>query len=169
MKKTVKILLISAVGYIPLQVYLIKVWLPDFLTVTNGLRNLDSRFFYRVNDVLILKNSLMDNGIKLYNKGILLDSVYAIFTALLVYSILKLIRGFKNKKAVLIKLTYIIPGIYLVCDWLENLGIILFMNIQDSFIFLTPLFSFFTMTKHSMGILSLIYIQILIVYRIKEK
>lgn len=169
MKKTLKNFIISLIGFIPLQVYLIKIWLPRFLQKSEGITNLDSRFFYSKEEVSKLMITLGEEGVKLYNQGVVADFFYALFMALLVYSIFKIIRGRKRTNKIIINTTYIIPLIYLLSDWMENVGVLLFINQIDSRLSLVPLFSFFTMIKNLMAMFSLIYLIFLIILRIKNR
>lgn len=164
MRRSLKMLLISLCGFIPLQIYLIAVWLPSFLSYSNGLSNLDSRFSYSANDVVELVNALGSSGAEIYNRGVVIDTLYALFMALLVYTLLKIAR-YKTSNKIIIRLTYLIPLIYLVADWFENLGIALFINNLDRTMELIPLFSGFTMLKQSMALVAFGYLLFLIIKR----
>ncbi len=105
-------------------------------------------------------------GIKHYLLGSIIDLFYAIFMALVVFFLLKLIRSRKTKSLILIRLTYIFPLIYLLSDWIENIGIIYYLNSYPRVISGVGLFSTFTTLKQSMAMISTLFLLLLVILRI---
>lgn len=160
MTRKTKGLLISLGGFIPLQIYFIISWLPQFLEFSSGIKNLDSRFIYSVEDVNALLATLGESGVNFYFKGIFIDSVYAVFMALVVFFILKIARSGKY--------SYFLPAIYLISDWIENIGIITYLNSFPEFIITASVFPLFSSIKHSMAIVTLIFLVVQLFKKIKK-
>lgn len=169
MKRRLKEFIISLACLIPLQIYMIKVWLPEFLKFSGGLNNLDSRLRYTGKEVTTLLSILGDEGIGHYFNGILIDSTYAILMGLTVYFLFKQVRGTRINYKIIIRLTYLIPSLYLISDWIENIGIIYFLKSYPNKISGVSLFSTFTTIKQVMPIVSMLFLIFLTVLRIKNR
>ncbi len=166
MKKKLKPLILSIVGFIPLQLYLVMIWLPEFLIMSGNVNNLDSRFMYSSEDVKSLILALGDLGIRFYRMGTIIDLFYALFMALVVFFLLRLVMGESIKRQVFVKITLLLPLIYLISDWIENIGIFIFLNVHfGELIKFVPLFSFFTTMKQIMALLAFVYLIILLIIR----
>lgn len=169
MSRKLKGFILSLTGFIPLQLYLIMVWLPKFRDFSGGLMNLDSRFNYTADDVVSLLSKLGHEGIKYYTHGVIIDFLYAFSMGLLVYFILKIARGNKIKSVLVIRLTCIIPSLYIACDWLENSGILYYLNSYPGNIHGVEFFSIFTTLKQIMPLGACTFLILVLVLRITNK
>lgn len=166
MKKKIRWFIVALIFFIPLQVYLVMIWFPDFIKLSGGLANLDSRFSYTVNDVDNLLKSLGQNGIKHYLLGSIIDIFYAFFMSITIFTLYKVIQIDQYNKPLFTILNLTIPLTYLVMDWTENIGIIsnllIYPRLQYSLI---PTLSIATSIKQIMPIIALTYLIILLTIR----
>ena len=170
MSKRIILLVFSIVCFIPLQIYFLLKWLPKFLNFSGGIACLELRFSYNGTDVYNLLNTLGEAGIHHYITGTIIDMFYAFFMAFVVFNIYKVIQGEIINKGIFNVLSIIIPAAYLCFDWMENIGILIFLYrfplTADKCI---PIFSFFTMLKQLMPIVAGIYLLIIILIRIIKR
>lgn len=166
----VRVFLISLLCLIPIQLYLVGVWFPEFSNYSNGVRNLDARFSYTAEEVSHLLASLGENGRTHYVHGTVVDFFYAISMGFVVYSLFNLIMGNRINNFLHRLISVAIPVAYLLCDWMENVGILLFLHNYPSITGSTvSVFSSFSTIKHSMSIAALLYLLILILLRIWKR